>query len=80
MKNRAKVISELVAINHGFATFDSDIFTIELLGDKLKLYPRDQRYNNVFYRMSQVSKVLNDHGATWYVSTTRTGAIEVTAW
>ena len=80
MRNRAKVISELVAINHSFATFDSDIFTIELCGDKLKLFPRDQRFKGRFYRISQISKVLNDAGATWYISDTRTGDMEITAW
>ena len=75
-----QVISELVAINHRFATFDSDIFTIEIHDrNRLKLYPRDMS-STVFFRMAEVSEVLNNAGWTWYVSTTRTGAIEVTTW
>lgn len=75
-----QVISELVAINHDLFTFESDIFTIEIYErNRLKIFPRSVS-NSAFYRISQISKVLNDAGWTWYASATRTGKMEVTAW
>jgi len=79
MKNRAKVISELVAINHSFATMDVDIFTIETKEEKIYIFPRNHK-NNVFYRIARVSKVLNDNGLTWYIRTETNGSMRVTAW
>jgi hypothetical protein len=80
MKTMKQIISELVEINHSNFTFDSDIFNIEIHDrNRLKLYPRDMN-STVFYRIAQVSKILNDADWIWYVSTTRTGAIEITTW
>jgi hypothetical protein len=79
MKNMAKVISDLVAINHSYATFDSDIFNIEIHEDKLHISPRISG-NGVFYRIAQVSKVLNNHNCTWYMRREDDGSMRVTAW
>lgn len=78
MKKQAQVISDLVAINHSFATMEMDIFTIEIKEGKFYLFPRSR--GNVFYRISQISKVLNRHGFTWYMRTEVDGSMRLTAW
>ena len=75
-----KVISELVAINHSFATFDSDIFNIEIHGDKLHIYPRDTTPLSPFYRIDRVAEVLINNRCGWYMRIDDGKTLRITAW
>jgi hypothetical protein len=68
-----QVISDLNEINRKSWTSDSDQITIDKHEHLLYIYVRDNTLTGCIFELDAITKVLHNHGKSFYLSSTKYG-------